>query len=167
MVDANVKLLSVPELVASFEDGSLQEGNTDCVILPELRAETVFESEDDPQACSAGAAVNLWFGEETSQLNEEDEFSLTKDGFYPRCDSFEFTVLWLHIVSNYFDYYETGDWSVEHGGLRWEYYGGAADEINLHSTIETLWPLAYAKYVAVSEALVAGGNVKAYVSGSK
>lgn len=168
MVDANVKLLSVPELVASFEHGPLREKYTDGIIFPEApRGETFFVSEDNPQARSSDDAVNVWFGEETLQRKEENEFSFTKDGFYPRCDSFEYTVLWLHIVSNYFDYYETGDWSVEHGGLRWEYYGDAADEPNLHSTIETLWPLAYAKYVAVAEALVAGGNVKAYVSGSR
>ena len=157
MTETKGNLASVDSLVAGFESGELHDYHSPALILAEPpRTKFKFLVDGEPDESPDEDIAGVWFDEE--ELEGYDGL----DGFHPRCETFEFSVLWYTIVEDYFDYYQAGDWSVEHGGLRFEYEGGAKDEANLHATVEALWPLAYAKYVEVCDALVARGNVEIY-----
>ena len=151
MTDSNITLLTVDELVEGFEKGELRETHTPHLILAPDYDNFVWNGS--------------WFGEDHDEENDDEpeteRYDCT-DGFYPHCESYEFTVLWYEIVGNYMDYNELGYWQVEHGGLRWTYSSDAKDEANLRATVEAIWPLAYAKYREVSAKLLERGNVEAH-----
>lgn len=112
-----------------------------------LQRYTSGELQDSYPLPPAGTSpVVQWFSA------EDKESYGAEDGFHPSADSYEFTKLWYQIMGELLDLRDCGDWHVAHGGLRWEYYGGATCG-DLHSTVEAALSDSYDLYSEVSEAI--------------
>jgi hypothetical protein len=74
------------------------------------------------------------------------------EGYFPSANQYEFEELWFAILDRYPEY---DNWSVEHGGLRFEKMGGPSYP---KARYEEIIAEAFEKYVAI-QAYIANGEV--------
>lgn len=75
------------------------------------------------------------------------------DGFHPSCEAFEFTTVWYQLMGEELSLAGCGDWSVEHGGLRWVAQGSAAVD---HDAAEAAIANAFSRYQEFHAAVLIG-----------
>lgn len=122
------------ELVKAYKAGEI----SDSYVLPPVEEGDYMDS--------------VWFTDEEKEMYE------VEDGFFPRCNRFEFTSLWYAIIGQYLDEIDLGDWSVEHGGLRWESYKGSG--FSDRATMNEIYLTTFETYKRLYDRLVREGAVE-------
>lgn len=123
--------------------------NYDDALVEEYRSGRIADSYALP-AVKADEYVSLWWFDD-----EEKEMYEASDGFFPRCNSFEFTTLWYSIMERYIDELGLGDWRVEHGGLRWEYDDYDETVFTQYDVMNEVYAIAFETYKRVYDRLAA------------